>query len=266
MLRKRQPLTVEQVREIARRTGIPVHLLRLGDQGGEVPAKRRDFAAAVTLAMLPWPKLPQTDEGSSAAALTAITAAQRRLDASTPSRELVRGVAAHVELATRMAGHSSGSQSSAAVASALSEAAGFAGWLYADMCDHGTARTYYRLAVTAGWRARHDLLAGYMLGSLAAFEIGCGDHVSGLGLIQQARQQIGGAAHPTPQAWLACLEALGHATTHQDERAADAALDRAGEAIAGKDALTQPPWPWMFAFDDAKLAGYRALVYVRPCR
>jgi hypothetical protein len=34
----------------------------------------------------------------------------------------------------------------------------------------GTARTYYRLAIDRARLAKRDLLAGYMLGSLAAFE------------------------------------------------------------------------------------------------
>jgi DNA-binding XRE family transcriptional regulator len=40
VLRGCQALTVDQAREISRRLGIPVHLLRFGDPGGEDPAKR----------------------------------------------------------------------------------------------------------------------------------------------------------------------------------------------------------------------------------
>ena len=57
------------------------------------------------------------------------------------------------------------------VAAAAREAAGFAAWLHADMYDIGSARAYYRMAVGRARQAGHDLLAGYMLGSLAAFEI-----------------------------------------------------------------------------------------------
>src|SRR2546422_108068 len=32
---------------------------------------------------------------------------------------------------------------------------------------------------------------------------------------------------------------------------------------AGSAAAVPPPWPWLFPFDHAKLAGYRALVAVR---
>src|ERR1017187_2665598 len=42
----KQVLTIDQAREVSRRLGIPVHLLRFG-LGGEDPAKRRDFGKAV---------------------------------------------------------------------------------------------------------------------------------------------------------------------------------------------------------------------------
>jgi transcriptional regulator with XRE-family HTH domain len=262
VLRRRQALTLDQAREISRRLGIPVHLLRFGRLGGEDPAKRRDFGKAIALALMPWPGPPGADE-STAPTLNAITNAQRRLDAMTPARELARGVIPHVEMANRMLGRASGPRVAADVAAALSEAAGLAGWLHADMCDLGTARFYYRLAVDAARRAGHDLLAGYMLGSLAAFEIDSGDHVGGLGLIARAREQMAGENHSTPRAWLAAIEALGYASARGGERAADDAVERAGVAVEAGWGMTEPPWPWIFPFDQAKLAGYRALVCVR---
>ena len=116
------------------------------------------------------------------------------------------------------------------MAAALSEAAGFAGWLHADMCDRGTARSYYRMAVSAARRAGHDLLAGYMLGSLAAFEVDNGDPATGLRLAGQAQQQLGNPAirRHVPglrrcTRWVMRPEAIVNA--------ADAALGRAGAAI-----------------------------------
>jgi hypothetical protein len=200
------------------------------------------------------------DEGT-APALTAITGAQRRLDSTTSARDLARGVAAHVEMTQRILARTRRSPLAGDVAAALSEAAGLAAWLHADMCDIGTARTYYRLAVDGARQAGHNLLAGYMLGSLAAFEIDTGDPVMGLTLVTRARQQIGSAAHPTPRAWLASIEALGHATARKDATAAGDALGRA--ALAAGNGAAPPPWPWLFPFDHAKLAGYRALVAVR---
>jgi len=49
--------------------------------------------------------------------------------------------------------------------------AGFAASLHADMYDIGSARAYYRMAIGRARQVGQNLLAEYMLGSLAAFEI-----------------------------------------------------------------------------------------------
>jgi hypothetical protein len=148
------------------------------------------------------------------------------------------------------------------IAGAVSEAAGFAAWLHADMHDLGTARTYYRLAIGRARLAGQDLLAAYMLGSLAAFETDYGDPGLALALIAEARRQIGEPLHPTPQAWLDAIEALSLACLGREEDA-DHALSRAAKAIDGRAGDASVPWPWVFSFDHPKLAGYRALVAVR---
>src|SRR5713101_6382933 len=89
VLRGSQVLTVDQAREISRRLGIPVHLLRFSDPGGEDPAKRRDFGTALALAFVPLPTAAQVDDGT-VPALTAITGAQRQLESATSARELAR--------------------------------------------------------------------------------------------------------------------------------------------------------------------------------
>jgi transcriptional regulator with XRE-family HTH domain len=261
VLRGRQALTVDQVREISRLLEIPVHLLRFSGTGGDDPTKRRDFGKAMALALLPLPTRSEVDEAT-APTLTAITGAQRRLDGTTPARELSRGVVSHVEMANRVLARARQSPFAADLAAAVSEAAGFAAWLHADMRDIGTARTYYRLAIDRARFAGQDLLAGYMLGSLAAFEIEGEDPGLGLALIGQARRQIGETPHPTPQAWLDCIEALGLAATGKGADA-DLALVRAQRAIEGGSGASPVPWPWVFSFDQPKLAGYRALVAVR---
>lgn len=251
-----------QVREISRQLGIPVHLLRFGDAGSDDQTRRRDFGKAMALALVPLPMRAVVDE-TTAPALTAITGAQRRLDATTSSRELARGVAAHVEMANRLFVRAQESSSvSTALAAAVSEAAGFAAWLHGDMHDVGTARVYYRLAIDRARRAQKGLLAAYMLGSLAAFEIEGADPGLALPLVAQAREQVGRVAHPTPRAWLDAIEALSLAACRSDGRAADSALLRAGKTIEKGDPSVPPPWPWVYPFDHVKLAGYRALVSV----
>jgi transcriptional regulator with XRE-family HTH domain len=266
VLRRQQALTVDQVRELSFRIGVPVHLLRFGDPGGDDPTKRRDFGKAMALALVPLPTRAAVDE-TTAPTLTAITGAQRRLDATTSARELTRGVTAHVEMANRLLARASRTPYAADVAAAASEAAGFAAWLHADMYDIGTARAYYRMAIDRARRAGQDLLAGYMLGSLAAFEVdGGGDSELGLTLITEARQQIGAALHPAPRAWLDAIEALSLASARRDGDAATQALIRAAKTIDQDRRSESPPWPWVFPFDHAKLAGYRALVAVRLTR
>jgi transcriptional regulator with XRE-family HTH domain len=265
VLRRQQALTVDQVREISRRIGVPVHLLRFGDPGGDDPTKRRDFGKAMALALVPLPTRAAVDD-TTAPTLTAITGAQRRLDATTSARELTRGVIAHVEMANRLLARASTTPYAADVAAAVSEAAGFAAWLHADMYDIGTARAYYRMAIDRARRAGQDLLAGYMLGSLAAFEIDGGDPELGLTLITDARQQIGTVLHPAPRAWLDAIEALSLAGARHDGDAAMRVLTRAGRIIDQDRRSEPPPWPWVFPFDHAKLAGYRALVAVRLAR
>jgi transcriptional regulator with XRE-family HTH domain len=262
VLRRQQALTVDQVREISRRIGVPIHLLRFGDPGGDDPTKRRDFGKTMALALVPLPTRAAVDD-TTAPTLMAITGAQRRLDATTSARELTRGVIAHVEMANRLLARASRTPYAADVAAAASEAAGFAAWLHADMYDIGTARAYYRMAIDRARRAGQDLLAGYMLGSLAAFEIDGGDPDLGLTLITDARQQIGATPHPAPRAWLDATEALSLAAARRDGDAAAQALTRAAKIIDQDRRSEPPPWPWVFSFDHAKLAGYRALVAVR---
>src|SRR5262245_50598046 len=130
VLRGRQALTVDQVREISRKLGIPVHLLRFSDPGGDDPTKRRDFGKAMALALVPLPARSEVDE-STASTLTAITGAQRRLDATSHARELARGVAAHIEMANHLLSRARKSPFAADIAATVSEAAGFAAWLHA---------------------------------------------------------------------------------------------------------------------------------------
>ncbi|MFD1934289.1 multiprotein-bridging factor 1 family protein [Nonomuraea mangrovi] len=264
VLRGRLPLTVDQVREISIRIGVPLHMLRFGARGDDDPTKRREFGKAVALTALvgvALPKRAEVDE-TTAPTLTSITGAQRRLEANTPARELAKGAMAHVDLASRILNRASRSHFAGDIRAGLSEAAGFAAWVHADMHDTGTARTYYRLAIDSARQAGHSLLAGYMIGSLAAFEIDADDPTLALGLLAHARKELGERPPATARAWMSSIEALGHASAH-DAPSALMALRMAESAVTASERATAPPWPWVFPFDHAKLAGYRALVMVR---
>nr|WP_083939568.1 helix-turn-helix transcriptional regulator [Nocardiopsis chromatogenes] len=266
-----QSLTVDQVRDLASRLGIPLHQLRFGgadepDEGD--PTRRREFgkAAAVTALTLPLsggpvPAAQAEIHEETAPTLRAITGGQRRMDAAAPARDLARGAIAHVELAGLTLERARNTPFAADVAAAASEAAGFAAWLHADMGDAGSARSYYRAAVERARRARSRLLDVYMLGSLAAFEIDADDPALGLSLAHEAGRRLGPGAHPTATAWLACVRAQGQAGLGRASEA-DREIALAERCVERSD-NAHPPWPWVFAFEPAKVAGYRALVNVR---
>lgn len=246
--------------------GIPPQLLGLAnptDGIGEPPVNRRDFLAvtgAATVAAL-LPGLPAiadpTTEG-----LRLVTAAQRRLDSRMSSRELAEPVRSHLRLTGRAVQTAPNLEARAELAAALSEVAGFAGWLYWDMYDLGTARQHYDLAIASARESGDRLLVAYMTGSLAAFTAHLGDGLESLGLVASARQQLGPERPAIADAWLGVVAALAHAAG-QDERSALAALDHATAAAERVPTEEPPPWPWVFAFDTSKVAGYRLACAVR---
>ncbi|MFI0418876.1 hypothetical protein [Spongiactinospora sp. 9N601] len=171
---------------------------------------------------------------------------------------LAPGVIAHLGVARAVLARSATSPLRGQLLSVIAEAAGFAAWLHADMADAGSARTYYRVGIDAARRSGHGLLTGYLVGSLAQFEAD-GDPRLALLLLGRARAAMGDQAPASARAWLACLTALAHATAH-DGRACRLALAEAERAVSR---TSTPPWPFIFPFTEAKLAGFRALCAVR---
>lgn len=236
--------------------------------GGDDPTRRRDLLKTATLAgaasLLPsGPRQAGGLDDATPAALHAVTGAQRRLDAALPAHELAESAGSQSRLTHQLAEQTSRGLWPG-MAAAASEAAGFAAWLHFDMVDLGTAARYYRRAIFHARRTGNSLLSGYMLGSLAAFEVENGDSTRAAALLDQTAGQFGSAPPPAALAWLSSLQALamstqGHASaTDEYLRIADSAASRAQNAEA--------PWPWVFPFDPAKVAGYHALCAVRLAR
>ncbi|WP_017604896.1 helix-turn-helix domain-containing protein [Nocardiopsis alkaliphila] len=278
VVNRQQSLTIDQVQDLARRLEIPLHLLRFGDHahaGGldrkEVaPTRRRDFGKAVIagglIASTPHAfthhEAHHDIDHTTAGSLRAITGGQRRMEATSPARHLLPGAISHVHLAEQMLTNARGTPFHTELCAAAAEASGFAAWLNADLGDMGSARMHYRTAVIRARQAGMRLLDVYMLGSLAAFEIETAeDPELGLALLQEAEHVLGHDSHPTARAWLACVGALAHAGIG-DRVAAGRAIGRAEREVADPD-NAHPPWPWVFAFDEAKVAGYRARAAVR---
>ncbi|MEU3608362.1 helix-turn-helix transcriptional regulator [Streptomyces sp. NPDC035033] len=215
--------------------------------GGAVAA-----AAAPALAALPD---PADTHGGQAAALRLSTSAYRRLDASTPSRDLSEAVHTHMRL-IRTITHQATDAHRLRLAAVASEAASLAGWLAWDMGDNGSARTWYGSAIKAARAAGDPLLTAYQAGSLAQFEAHAGNGAQALNLTGRARRALADRCPAVAGAWLSSVEALAHAAAG-DRRRADHALTASRAAVATLDDQDPPPWPWVFSFTETKVSAAR---------
>lgn len=217
--------------------------------GGAVAAMAAPILAAV-------PDTHDTTDGQ-AAALRLTTSAYRRLDGTTPSRDLADAVEGHIRLIQTITRSASGETDRARLAAVGSEAASFAGWLAWDKGDHGSARSWYGGAIKAARTSGNALLTAYQTGTLAQFEAHAGNGVEALNLARRARRVLGEQRPAVADAWLSSVEALGYATVG-DVRRADRALTASRTAAEALTADQEPPpWPWVFSFTPDKVAACR---------
>jgi transcriptional regulator with XRE-family HTH domain len=263
------PYNMNTLAKAAAYLGIPPHLVGLADSAaaatartdGKDPVERREFlagaAAAVTApALASLPNRRQHETTGQADTLRVATTAFRRMDGATPARQLSDVVLAHLKLIQHVARDTGDEAQREALAAVGSEAASLAGWLSWDMGDMGSARTWYGSAIKAAHRSRNKLLAAYQIGSLAQMEAETGNGAQALSLADSARRQLGASAHAVADAWLCTVEALAYAAVG-DERACDHALVRSGAAVTRISHEQPPPWPWVFNFNEAKVAACR---------
>ncbi|MEQ7124691.1 hypothetical protein ABN034_09210 [Actinopolymorpha sp. B11F2] len=183
----------------------------------------------------------------------------RRLEQHTPTRMLVGAVHAHLALAQQLTKACRDGQR-ARLLGAISEIAGLAGWLHADLVEAAQARRFYRMSIFAAGRAGHQLLPIYMQGSLGQYATNAGDPVEGLRLIRGAAARLPRSAPRIARAWLCALE--GVALACAGDRVGLTVLDQADRhADAAQD--DEPVWPWVFAFDARKIAVQRAVAAAR---
>jgi transcriptional regulator with XRE-family HTH domain len=249
--------------------GIPAPLVGLADTRPSAPPReeteqdvqRREFLGGVA-AVAATPVLAAlADGGQQAAALRLSTTAYRRLEGSTPSRDLTEPVHAHLRLIQSIS-QSASNGDRPRLAAVGSEAASLAGWLAWDTGDHGSARSWYGSAVKAARAAGDPLLTAYQVGSLAQFEAHAGNGSQALNLAAAARRALGNHRPVIAEAWLFAVEALAQAAGG-DRRAADRALVESGAAAQRISREEPPPWPWVFAFDEAKVAACRVMCGAR---
>ena len=203
---------VETLRRLGNELTIPLVMLGLAgqpsqSQRSEPPVNRRELILRAAATVFASAALPGTilaaDE--SAANVHAITVAHRKLEGITPSSELTEPVLAHLRMAIRIQAGIGDPAGARAMAAAVSEVAGLAGWLHWDMHDLGSARRHYRLALKHAQRADDSLLTTYMLGSLAFFVVHEGEADEGLALIRHAAIASPGQRPAIADAWLAAM-------------------------------------------------------------
>lgn len=195
---------------------------------------------------------PVQDPRELAAAVSGPTAYYRRMESAVSSEQLAPAVNAHLALTTSIVNTTLRTSTGFGV---LAEVAGLAAWLAADRGDNATARRRYSEAVKHAERANHPLLASYMTASLGHFAVEAGHARQGVTLLDRAASQLDKSAPSAARAWLASLHAVAHASLG-DKTATLSAL-RAAERLTGRQ-RGEPQWPWVFAFDRAKVARYQA--------
>ncbi len=184
------------------------------------------------------------------------TASYRRLDGSTPSRELAEAVQSHLRLVQTVTRAARDDGQRARLAAVGSEAASLVGWPSWDMGDHGSTRTWYGSAIKAARAAGDPLLAAYQSGSLAQFEADAGNGVQALHWARTARKFLDARRPAVADAWLSSVEALAYASAG-NERAADRALTTSRALAERLGSQEPPPWPWVFTFNENKVAAAR---------
>jgi transcriptional regulator with XRE-family HTH domain len=229
----------------------------LDDTSQEDDTDRRQFLGG-SLSVLAAAAIPVGDLGDERL-LIATSLNYRQLEQRTPARVLARPVTAHLSLAHDLASRANGKQG-ARLAAAVAEIAGLAAWLHADLADPAQARRYYKMSIAAAQQARHPLLAIYMQGSLGQYATTAGDAVYGLRLLRDSAGRLPRSAPPMARAWLASLEAVS--LGYLGDRAALKTLDDA-QRYADAPFTSDPVWPWVFSFDTAKIASYRAVAAAR---
>lgn len=243
---------------------IPRRLARLLDDASEEDEEtdRRQFLSgslgAVGVAAVAGPPHVGLDDER---LLMATSLSYRQLEQRTPSKTLTPPVTAHLALACDLAHQASGKQR-ARLAAAVSEAAGLAAWLHADLVEPAQARRFYKMSITAARDSGHPVLAIYMQGSFGQYATAAGGPAHGLRLLRDASARLPRSAPPVARAWLAALEAvaLGYLGNRQALKVLDDAA-RHAEADTGRD----PVWPWVFQFDSSKIDTYRAITAARLC-
>lgn len=196
--------------------------------------------------------------------LAALSGTYRRLEHRMSSRLLISPVIAHVALLRHLRKRSDiPGLNGRRLATMTSESAGLVAWLYFDLDDRANARRYYRLAVQESLVTGHPLLPAYMQASFGHFAVTSGDPSQGVRLVTEARRNLPRSAPIIARVWLDAIEAVALAE-YRDTRALAMVASAEDKLAHSRD--DEPVWPWLFRFDEPKLATYRATVETKLSR
>jgi transcriptional regulator with XRE-family HTH domain/tetratricopeptide (TPR) repeat protein len=192
--------------------------------------------------------------------LETVTATHRQLYHHLSSLELVDAVTGHLHGVTRLLRGAQHRMLRRRLAAVAGETAGHAAWLFHDLGDQKLTERYYADAAIATRKAGNPGLDAYVSGFKSLVRASQGEPKAALALARAARQAGARSATATTRSWLAGLEAQALATLHES-KACFVALRQAETAIGQARPEEDPPW--MYSFDEARLAALAGACYRR---
>jgi transcriptional regulator with XRE-family HTH domain len=190
--------------------------------------------------------------------LETVTATHRELYHHLSSLELVDAVTGHLRGVTRLLRGAQHRLLRRRLVRGLLGAGGHAAWLFHDLGNQKLTERYYADAAIATRKAGDPALDAYVSGFKSLVRASNGDPKAALALARVARQVGARSATATTRAWLAGLEAQALASV-QDTKACFVALRQAETAIGQARPEEDPPW--MYSFDDGRLAALAGTCY-----
>jgi tetratricopeptide (TPR) repeat protein len=130
--------------------------------------------------------------------------------------------------------------------------------LFHDLGDQKLTERYYADAAIATRKAGDPALDAYVSGFKSLVRASEGQPKAALALARAARQAGARSATATTHSWLGGLEAQALATLHES-KACFGALRQAETAIG--QAWPEEDPPWMYSFDEARLAALAGACY-----
>jgi len=147
-----------------------------------------------------------------------------------PPTELLPYVQQYLQAVTALLDESQTIEIRRRLCSIAGHLAGLRAWLTFDLGDPKAAHIWYGAALKPAVEAEDEALAGWLLGGRSLIPSYSGDHGAALELIRQGQSHGSRSVNVAVRAWLAALEARGHAGLG-DAAAFRQAQDLANDAV-----------------------------------